>query len=437
MRKKQYLWFLPVLFCTKGYTYDLAQIYLQAQQKDPIVLQAKAERDATYARIGTTRANLLPQIRAGGELARNSSDNNSSDTTTNALSISLSQSIFNKANWDALDASKQQAALSELNYEKAQQELLIRTTQAYFNVLKAQDDLAFAKANEEAVNRQLTHVQKRYEVGLTAITDVQEATASHHQTLADVITAENAVSNRKEELRQLTGQFPQELALLDTQRFSTPGTGRPLDKWEEHALQANITLQMSRLSQKISKTDIYQAQAGHYPTLDLSVTGQSQHIKNDNSSTSSNSTDGRSNTAQLGLSLSIPLFLGGSTHAQVKTAQANYVKAAQELESARRQVIRDLHSYFNNVQANKSSVEAYTQLVVSAQTALDATQAGYNVGTRTTVDVLDATQKVFSAKSKLSEARYQYIINILQLKYAGGLLQEQDLMAINEHLKKV
>lgn len=445
-RLKKIFLFLPICTFSPFHTFalereptqmDLIAVYQLARQQDPVVLQAQAQRDAAFENIGVARANLLPHIDLSGQANyQRSSDDNQQGRTITSLGVNLVQNVFNKGYLQTLDLKEKQAALANLQYQQALQELLIRVTRAYFNVLDAQDKLTFTQANAQALERQRKQMQQRYDVGLTAITDVQEATASHHQALADVIAAQNSVRNQIEELRQLTGSHPlKELAPLDTEYFSTPGTPIPLTRWEETAQESNKSLLISRLSQAISKVEIESARSGYYPSVSLNAQATSEHVRLHETDSSASQTPGRTNTGQIGLTLSVPLFSGGETSASVRAAQAQFVSASEALEQLKRQVMRDIRSFFNNVSANKSSVDAYKKLVLSAQTAFEATEAGYKVGTRTTVDVLDATQKVFSAQSSLAGQRYNYIVNILQLKYTAGVLNEDDLRAVNNGLR--
>ncbi len=425
MKLNKYSLFLVSILSLASHAQNLSELYQMAQKKDPIIRQMQANRDSAYAKIQGAKAQFLPQIYLTGDLRK------ANNSGSNTVQLTLNQSLFDKSIWENFSLVEQQATLAELQYQNVSEKLLIRTTEAYFNTLQAQDTLAFSKANEQAVAKQMNQVKKRYEVGLTAITDVQETTASYHQAVANVIRAENEVRNQFEVLWQLTGQALISLAPLDTQRFSTPGTNIELATWEQKALNANKDLLISRATQDISKAQIRIAQAGHYPDLNFSVVGSSVDITKN----STNSIDqGRQNSIQAAVTINIPIYSGGGTTALVKSAQYDYVNAAESLEDTKRTMIRNLRSFFNNVQANKSSVSAYEKLEVSAQTALEATESGYNVGTRTIVDVLNATQNLYAAKQQLSQSRYQYMINILQLKRTAGTLTQDDLNEVNQRL---
>ncbi|KAL8188478.1 UNVERIFIED_CONTAM: hypothetical protein K2H54_000331 [Gekko kuhli] len=308
--------------------------------------------------------------------------------------------------------------------------LMLRTAQAYFNVLKAMDTLEFVRANKVAVERQLEQTQQRFEVGLTAITDVHEAEASRDQALADEINAENSLDNSYETLRELTGIDHRQLDVLNTDRFSPQKTAFGSDKWLELALDKNLQLHSARIGKDIAKEQIDLAKTGHEPTLDLGAGLQTSNTDYKLDSMPG----GNDNQANIGLTFKLPLYSGGATSSKVKQAQYNYVAASELLEKNFRSVQSTVRSSYNNVNASIGSVRAYSQSVISADSALKATEAGYEVGTRTIVDVLDSTRKLYEAKQKLSEARYNYILNILSLKQAAGVLEAQDLVEVNQGL---
>jgi outer membrane protein len=270
-------------------------------------------------------------------------------------------------------------------------------------------------------------------VGLVAITDVQNARSSYDTVLAAEVTARNNLDNALEKLRQVTGTFYPELASLNTDRFNTK---RPdaVNNLLKEAESRNLSLLSARLSQDLAREQIRSAQTGYMPTVDFSA---STAVSNTNYSGSRNvNNDADIGQNKVGLSFNLPLYSGGQTNSQVQQAQYNFVGASEQLESAHRSVVQTVRSSFNNVNASISSINAYQQAVVSAQSSLDATEAGYQVGTRTIVDVLDATSTLYNAKQQLSSARYTYLINQLNIKSALGTLNENDLMMLNGALGK-
>lgn len=409
---------------------NLLDIYQQAQIKDTQLLESKAKRDQAFEKINESRAALLPQINLGAGL---NYLQNKGDTQTNSNatgSLSLDQSIYRRSNWVNLDLTEKSATQSDVAYNLEIQNLMLRTSQAYFDVLKAMDTLEFVRANKAAVERQLEQTQQRFEVGLTAITDVHEAEAERDQALADEINAENTLDNSYESLRELTGIDHRQLDVLNTERFTPQKTPFNSDKWLELALDKNLQLHSARIGKDIAKEQIDLAKTGHEPTVDLGAGLQASNTdyKIDKGLESND------NQANIGLTFKLPLYTGGATTSQVKQSQFNYVAASEQLERSFRSVQSTVRSSYNNVNASIGSVRAYGQSVISADSALKATEAGYEVGTRTIVDVLDSTRKLYQAKQKLSEARYNYILSILSLKQAAGTLEQKDLEEVNQGL---
>ncbi|WP_348687559.1 outer membrane channel protein TolC [Aeromonas bestiarum] len=409
---------------------NLLDIYQQAQIKDTQLLESKAKRDQAFEKINESRAALLPQINLGAGL---NYLQNKGDTQTNSNatgSLSLDQSIYRRSNWVNLDLTEKSATQSDVAYNLEVQNLMLRTSQAYFDVLKAMDTLEFVRANKAAVERQLEQTQQRFEVGLTAITDVHEAEAERDQALADEINAENTLDNSYESLRELTGIDHRQLDVLNTERFTPQKTPFNSDKWLELALDKNLQLHSARIGKDIAKEQIDLAKTGHEPTVDLGAGLQASNTdyKIDKGLESND------NQANIGLTFKLPLYTGGATTSQVKQSQFNYVAASEQLERSFRSVQSTVRSSYNNVNASIGSVRAYGQSVISADSALKATEAGYEVGTRTIVDVLDSTRKLYQAKQKLSEARYNYILSILSLKQAAGTLEQKDLEEVNQGL---
>jgi outer membrane protein len=262
---------------------------------------------------------------------------------------------------------------------------------------------------------------------------VQNARSNYDTVLAAEVTARNTLDNALEKLRQVTGTFYPELASLNTDRFSTQ---RPeaVNNLLKEAESRNLSLLSARLSQDLAREQIRSAQTGYMPTIDFNASTAVSNTKNNGSRNSTPDADIGQN--KVGLSFNMPLYSGGQTNSQVQQAQYNFVGASEQLESAHRNVVQTVRSSFNNVNASISSINAYKQAVVSAQSSLDAMEAGYQVGTRTIVDVLDATTTLYNAKQQLSSARYTYLINQLNIKFALGTLNENDLMLLNGALGK-
>lgn len=426
---------MMVLFGTSGLAHadNLLDIYHLAQQKDPQLLEAKAVRDQAFEAINEADAALLPQINLGANLGYQKTNRSDQATAgTAGANLGLSQSLYRRSNWINSDISTKTAAGYDVAFNAEQQNLMVRSAQAYFAVLSAQDTLEFAKANREALKRQLDETQQRYEVGMSAITDVHEAKAAYDLAVANVIESENALSNSYEGLRQLTGTEHKFLDILNTDRFATSPLDLDAEHWMKLAEDSNLSLHRQRIAKEIAKQQIDLAQTGHEPTLDLSASLSSAYTDYKNSGPSYN--DGTLNTGAIGLQFNLPLYQGGSVTSRVKQAQFNYVAASESLERTFRDVQATLNRNYNDVNGSIGTVRAYQQSVISAESALTATRAGYEVGTRTVVDLLDATRNLYSAKQQLSTARYNYILNRLAIKQTAGTLTEEDLVSVNQGL---
>ncbi len=406
---------------------DIATIYQQAKQNDPQLLSAAASKDAAFEAINSSRSALLPQISLTGGYNITRSDVDSRDSDVLNVGVGLTQQVFNRTSWINLDVAEMTARQSDAAYAATQQGLILRVSSAYFEVLSALDSLEFVRAEKAAVGRQLEQTQQRFEVGLSAITDVHDAQAEYDSVLANEILAENELVNSYEGLREITGQEHTSLDVLDTSRFSASRPDSSVNDLLQSAQEQNLVLLAGRIAQDISRESIGLAQDSRLPTISFSA-------GYDYANLDSAATYDDYNDFTAGLNLSMPLYTGGGTTSQIKQAQYGYVAASQDLEESYRGVVRDVRAYYNNINASIGSLRAYEQTVISARSALEATEAGFDVGTRTIVDVLDSTRRLYDANRNLSSARYNYILSTLQLKQAVGNLSEQDVIDINAGL---
>ena len=435
------------VFSVSALAADLSTVYQLAIQKDPQLLRAEAVRNAARERIDISKARLLPQVNLTAGYSKSINERQGfvgdeltiieSDTTGWSAEVGLSQSVFDWTNWKNLNTAEKQAMQSQTLLDAESQALIVRVSQAYFNVLKAVDDLGFAEAEKKAIERQLEQTKQRFAVGLTAITDVHEAQAQFDSAVAREIAAQNNLETSRESLREITDQYHNELASLDTDKFDTvqpsPTTA---DAWVQLAEQLNLNIKANKLALEIAQNDIENAKAGHYPTLSLDAaygTGDDESTSTF-LGTSRQTNPPRMDNKRIGLNLRVPLYSGGGTVAATDVAKANYVAASQDLEQSYRTAVRQVRVSFNDINANIATIRALEQAVISADSALNATDAGFEVGTRTIVDVLQSTRNLFEARRNLSAARYNYVIAILSLKQAAGNLSEQDLLAINQAL---
>ncbi|KHE08575.1 membrane protein [Citrobacter braakii] len=436
---------LPILiglslsgFTTLSQAENLMQVYQQARLSNPELRKSAADRDAAFEKINEARSPLLPQLGLGADYTYSNGYRDANGVNSNATSASLqlTQTLFDMSKWRALTLQEKAAGIQDVTYQTDQQTLILNTATAYFNVLNAIDVLSYTQAQKDAVYRQLDQTTQRFNVGLVAITDVQNARSQYDTVLANEVTARNNLDNAVEQLRQVTGNYYPELASLNVDGFKT-NKPQAVNALLKEAENRNLSLLQARLSQDLAREQIRLAQDGHLPTLGLTAsTGVSDTSYNGSKTNTSQYDDSNMGQNKIGLNFSLPLYQGGMVNSQVKQAQYNFVGASEQLESAHRSVVQTVRSSFNNINASISSINAYKQAVVSAQSSLDAMEAGYSVGTRTIVDVLDATTTLYNAKQQLANARYTYLINQLNVKSALGTLNEQDLVALNNTLGK-
>ncbi len=434
---------------------SLLEIYQQALQSDPRIHEAEARRLAALEAEPQARGVLLPQIDFGGDWTRTDSTGSGvenvflpggsiapvnftqeSTDETKRWQFTLRQTLFR---WDqivGLRRADKIVARAEADREAAQQDLIVRVGQTYFDVLAAEDRLTSIHANRKAIARQLEQAKQRFEVGLIAITDVQESQAAHDQAVADEIAAKRTLATAREFLREITGQYVGSL--------SAPGEEFPMrtpdpasaNGWVELALSQNLTLVSSRLDEQLARDEISFRRNGHYPTIDLiASTGEfdsvSERNANDQGFLDANS-DFKADS--IGIQFSIPIFAGGTTSSRVREAVYLHTASREQLQRVTRATERQTRDSYLGVLSEKSRVEALQQAVKSSRTALDATQAGFEVGTRTIVDVLDSQFALYRSITLFYQARYDYLMNVLRLKQAAGNLQIQDLENIDRWL---
>jgi len=430
-----------------SYAENLIDVYRQAQANDPVVLKAHAQFLAAKEGIDQARAVLLPQVSGSASYTDSENEFLGSDAftgvptgdiftvnnTTLRYAVALEMQLYHHNSWLTLDNAKKSAHQSDVAYQVAQQDLIVRVTAAYFDVLSAKDDLEFAIAEKLAIERQLEQTKQRFSVGLTDITDVHEAQAQYDNAITSEIRAENNVFNTEEALRVITNIYPRQLNTLNTKRFST---SRPFpdtaNEWQKIAEEKNLSLISEKISMDIAKENINIARSGHYPTLSLSGNYAKQDQDNEFGNLEINNPALDSHS--IGITLAVPIYSGGSISSSVRQAQSNYVAASQDLQQTHRNIVRNTRNAYNAVNTEISAIKSLEQSVISAESALRATQAGMEVGIRTIVDVLNSTRNLYDAKRNLSSTRYSYIQAILSLKQAAGTITEEDLININKGL---
>ncbi|WP_249352165.1 MULTISPECIES: TolC family outer membrane protein [unclassified Rudaea] len=434
---------------------DLSQIYMDARQADPTLAGADANRLATKEGSPIARAPLLPQINGSYGYNRNNSnvspitDNNGQTTPGEQItrarsrpaSVTLTQSIFN---WGNIERFRSANALSEgadFTYDAASQDLLVRTATAYFAVLTAEDQLTFSQLNEKSLQKQLDQADERFKVGLSAITDVHVARAQHDAAVAQVITAQNSVETAREGVVQIIGKnFGELKKLRDPIPLEKPAPS-DMQAWVDLAGKQNPTLASAQKTVDSSEHLISANRAGHYPTLGATVTRSdtpswgSQGYDIPGQPGSSLRSNGLTGNTTIGVTLNIPIFSGGLVTSQTRQAIYQRDAAQDQLELTRRTVNANTRNAYRAVIAGISEVEAAKAAVVSAQSAVDATQAGFEVGTKTILDVLTSQSTLLQAQSSYSQARHQFVLSGLQLKQAAGVMASKDLDSVNALLQ--
>ena len=431
---------------------SLLEVYQQALQSDPLIHEAEARRLAALEASPQARSVLLPQLTAGGsfEMSEDSGSrvqfdgqgfrpiDSASEADTTNWNIELRQSVFRWDQWVGLKQAESRVAQAETNYELAQQDLIIRVVNRYFQVLAAEDRLTSIHADRTAISRQLEQAKQRFDVGLIAITDVQESQAAYDQSVAREIAAKRELATARELLREITGEYvPALSAPGDDFPLTTPN---PSDQasWVDLALAQNLALVSSRFDEKIARNEIAFRRTGHYPTVDLvasTIHSSSDAIRNV-AGGPFNPADADFDSDSIRLQVTLPLFSGGGTTSRVREAVHLHRASREQLQRVARETERGARDAYLGVLSEISRVQALEQSVQSSRTALEATQAGFEVGTRTIVDVLNSQFTLYAAITNYYQSRYDYISNALLLKQAAGSLRIQDLEEIDRWLKE-
>lgn len=402
---------------------DLIDLYELARQSDPQLRSARAGFEATREGANQARALLYPDIRFTASKAEN--DEDGTDYSSDSWTLSLTQPLFRRDRFVAVSQGDLQTERAQLDLTAAEQALVVRLAERYFDVLAALDNLEFAQAEEKAIQRQLDQTKQRFEVGLIAITDVHEAQARFDLAVAQQIVATNQLANARESLREVTGQYHRELRSLSVQVPLVRPDPADIEFWGTAALEQNPAVAAARINSESARTEIDRLRSGHYPTVDL--VASRNHSDVGGGLTGPREAD----TTSLRLELAIPLYQGGLVSSQIRQAEQIYNQALEALEQQRRAIELQTRSAYLGVVASISQVKALEQALVSSKSALQATEAGFEVGTRTIVDVLDAQRELFRAQRDVDRSRYDYVLNSLRLKQAAGTLEVGDLQQVN------
>ncbi len=419
---------------------DLMQIYRDAQQSDPTIASARANWNALQERVPQARAALLPNV----GLTATANLNNGRSTVdsdprivveksyqSSQYTISASQPLYRPQNYVVLSQAQATVTQADFSLATAQQDLILRVAQAYFDVLLAQFSVELVESQKAAVSEQLAQAKRNFEVGVATITDTNEAQAKYDQIVATEIATRNDLDNKLTALRAIVGRLPSDLKKLGqgyVPRLPEPNTA---DYWVDRALKENLAVRIAQSNYDIATLEVERQRAAHLPTLD--VVGS---FGNSEAGASVSSGFGvTSRAATIGLSFAVPIYQGGFINSKVREALALQDRARQDLEVARRNALFTAQTGYAGVVSAVASVAAFEQALKSAQVAYESNKLGQEVGVRTNLDVLTVQQNVFQTRHDLAQAYFNHIVGLLRLKSAVGALTEQDLDEVNRTLR--
>lgn len=439
--KKTKLYLLVSLFSLAPFAANansLFDVYELALQNDTQLKADRAEYEAGLQNRVIARAGLLPFIDAGYQVSKNDtettySDNSvyKNDTDSKGWDISLDQPLFNMALWYNYKQGAKLSEQAEAQFGADQQSLIVRVAEAYFNVLRSIETLEATLAEEKALSKQLEQTKQRFEVGLTAITEVHEAQAAFDSARAATLEARGNLGISYEALEVLTGKPEDRVAPLSAQfPVVNPSPANRAD-WVEFSLQNNYTLRASRLQAEASLQNAKAYKAGHLPTVGASL-GYSD--TETDGVMEGNPMDRTTDGSSITIRMDVPIFAGGATTGRSRQAYAQYTQAQELFNNAQRNVIQNTRALHLSVETDVAAVQARKQAIVSNQSALEATQSGYEVGTRNLVEVLLAQRNLYQARRDYSNALYDYIIDTIRLREVAGMLTPADVQEIDKWL---
>jgi outer membrane protein len=411
-----------------AFSMDIVQAFRDSLANDAIVAAARAQLEATRERVPQARAGLLPSVNANANLNYTTFDTSLAqrrEFDSQNYSISLSYPLYRRQNTEAFEQSKLGVTLAEYQFEAVRQDLMLRVSQAYFDVLSAQDTLETILAQKRAISEQYASAKRNFEVGTATITDQQEAQARFDLIVAQEFAANNDLDVKRAALAQLTGKVVPDLRVLRPGVTLEPPQPDRQTAWTDVARSNNLVVQQATVASAIAAREIDRQRYGHHPTLDL--VGSTSYFKGGNTQIPN---DFNSNSAQIGVQFVLPIYQGGLVDARVREAVSLKEKTAQDLENARRQAEQAARQTFLGVNSGLAQVQALEAAEKSTQLALDSNLLGYQVGVRNNLDVLVAQQQLFTIRRDLAKARYDVLLNGLRLKSTVGALSEADLQGV-------
>lgn len=407
---------------------DLMEVYHAAQGQDAVFASARAAQQAGQEKLTQGRSLLMPSV----NLTANTTYNDVTSPILNkkynshGYGVSVVQPLFREQSWATYQQADLQVAISEAQFKLAEQDVILRSAQTYFDVLIAQDTVQLTNAQKTAISQQLEQAKRNFEVGTATITDTHEAQARYDLVVAQEIAAANNLEIKKRTLQQLVNADIKELNTLgEGFKLESPNPA-DVQKWVADAQQSNFQIVMAQAAEAIAEQEVSKNRGGHLPTLDA--------VGSYSKTTGCSFSCGDTKSTSVGLQLNMPLFAGGATQSKWREAEANHDKAKQDLENARRNVELQTRQAYLGVVSGIAQVQALQQALKSSESLLQASKLGQEVGVRTSLDVLNAQQQMYSTRRDLYQAEYNYLISHLRLKAAVGSLAEADLGQVNKAL---
>ncbi len=431
----------PAVLPSTASAEDLLQVFRDARNYDAQFGAARYALQAGLEKLPQGRALLLPTLGLTTSFTRTTLDidgrgsNPATSTTrtfnTDTYQFTLSQPIYRPQNSAQYNQAEYQVRQAEAVFGQAAQDLAVRSAQAYFDVLSAEDTLALVRAQKAAISEQLAQAKRNFEVGTATITDTHEAQARYDLSTAQEISSQNDLEVKRRTLQQVTGKAYEKLRPLRSDVKLSPPNPNNMQSWVDIAEKQSFPVLIQEAVSEISSLEVKRSRAAHYPTVDLVATlGQTNQTGSNVSATGSLITP-----AFIGVQLALPLYQGGAINSREREAAANYEKAKQDLENARRVSALSSRQSYLGVINGIAQVSALEAALVSSQSALESNKLGYEVGVRINIDVLNAQQQLFSTRRDLATARYNTITNYLKLKAAAGSLREEDIDEVNKALQ--
>jgi outer membrane protein len=433
MKPRQLTNLLCILCCSllsqPAFTDDLLSVYNQALDADPTFKAELAAHTAALEALPQSRAGVLPAIDLRGNISRNRfdpRDNNPTSYATNkTYSIGLRQPLYRRDRFIQLQQADSSIAQADAEFAAAQQDLALRVATRYFLVLGARDNLAFVRADKEALTRTLDQAKQRFEVGLAAITDTLKAQAAYDIAISDEISAEQLLADAHEALRELTGKLPSTLEVLKADIPLLVPDPADQNQWVAAAIEQNPLMLAAQAATETAKQEIQVQRSGHYPSVDVTA----DYSYRDNRF--GGIQDLKRNDSAIGIEMNLPLYQGGLIDSRTREQRSLYNQAQEQQEQQYRATERQTRDNYRGIVSGISKVKALKRAIESNEKAYEAAQAGFDVGTRDIIDVLDAQRELLGARRDHARSRYNYLLDTLRLKQAAGILGESDLAEIN------